>query len=113
MRYATFEAFFLILGTIATVDGKIENAIMRGNYIDLSREPDPNFIDHPGIPKPECFWFMFHDGQRVEAGTCYSNWEFGMQVGPSWVTIQSDEHCNLLGTYTPGWMVLGKKRPGF
>ncbi|QBZ66555.1 hypothetical protein PoMZ_13537 [Pyricularia oryzae] len=113
MRFTTFNAFFLSLGTIATVNARKDNEIMRKGGIDLSREPDPNFIDHAGTPPAECFWFMYYNGQRIDAGTCYSAWSFGLKVGSSFVDIKTDEDCNLYGTYAPGWIVLGKKRPGF
>lgn len=110
MRYTSFSAFFLTLGTITTVDAKIENAIVPGFRIDLSREPNPVVYDAPASSVQECFWFMFYNGQRVDAGACHSDWSFGLQVGKRFVQIKTDKKCNLHGTYAPGWIVLGRER---
>nr|QCS35869.1 AVR-Pik [Pyricularia oryzae] len=113
MRVTTFNTFLLTLGTVAVVNAETGNKYIEKRAIDLSRERDPNFFDNPDIPVPECFWFMFKNNVRQDDGTCYSSWKMDMKVGPNWVHIKSDDNCNLSGDFPPGWIVLGKKRPGF
>lgn len=113
MRFVTFNTVFLTLGTISIVNAQNEYIDAKKHGIDLSRERAPNFVDHPGIPPSDCFWFLYKNYVRQNAGVCQSDWSFDMKIGQYWVTIHTDEGCRLSGIIPAGWLILGMKRPGF